>query len=301
MKYAVFGSNGQLGKEIISLLTSKNIECHGYDLPEYNIGNFLLMSKLINLEKPNIIINCAAYNDVDTAELYFENAYLANAAGVENLAIICKRENIKLVHYSTNYIFDGHKKLPGLYTENDTPQPINNYGSTKLQGENIALTLNPDTLILRTSWLYGDGQNNFVHKVLNWCEEQKHLKIVNDEFATPTSAKLVAKITLQAINNNLTGVYNIVNTGYCSRYEWAQLIIKLFHKDVIVYPASMKEFAVIAKRPAFAALNNKKICKALQIEIPHWKPEFVEYVKNIENQQNNYIKTIRNDVGIVNI
>lgn len=314
MKYIVFGNKGQLGKEISNLLESKNIEFSGYDLPEYDICNFILMSQLISTQVPTVVINCTGYNNVDLAELNFEEAYKTNAAGVKNLATICKRENIKLIHYSTDYVFDGLRKVAGIYSEDEEEKPLNAYGITKLQGEKAILETNSDALILRTSWLYGDGESNFVYKILKLAETQKHLRIINDEFSVPTSTKLLANITLKAINNNLSGLYNVVNSGYASRYEWAKLLFELLKNDTVVngitinssiintiiYPISSKEFVTVAKRPPFSALNNNKISKELQIEIPHWKTEFIDYMKRINSQKTHLskFKRLRNETGI---
>jgi dTDP-4-dehydrorhamnose reductase len=135
MKYIIFGNKGQLGREITNLLTHKGIECLGYDLPDYDISNYPLMSNLINVQEPDVVVNCAAYNDVDLAELSYEEAFRSNVAGIENLAFICARNKVKLVHYSTDYVFDGIKKVSGMYLEDDRTNPINTYGATKLQGE----------------------------------------------------------------------------------------------------------------------------------------------------------------------
>ena len=299
MKYIIFGNEGQLGKELTNLLKSKGIECLGYDLPDYDISNFLLMSQLINTQKPDVVINCAAYNDVDLAELSYEDAFRSNVAGVENLAALCKRENVKFVHYSTDYVFDGIKKVSGMYVEDDQTHPLNTYGSTKLQGEQLALSQNDDVLIFRTSWLYGDGEKNFVHKVLRWVEGREHIKFSTDEFSVPTSTRLVASVTVKAINNNLTGIYHLVNTGYASRYDWAKMIIEQYDIDIIVYPALTKDFSTIAKRPLFSAMSNEKISAALRIEIPHWKAEFIEFAaQQMKKEKANHIRQLRNETGI---
>jgi len=304
MKYIIFGNKGQLGKELTELLKNKGIEYLGYDLPDYDISNYKLISELITVQAPDVVINCAAYNDVDLAELYYEDAYRANTAGVENLAIICERNKIKLVHYSTDYVFDGIKDIAGIYVENDKTYPVNNYGKTKLQGEKLALAKCSNVLIFRTSWLYGDGERNFVNNVLKWADGKEHIKVADNEFSIPTSTRLVADITLKAINNNLTGLYHLVNTGYASRYDWAKLVIEQYELDVIIYPAFSKDFLSIAKRPLFTVMNNEKIASALQIEIPHWKTEFIDFVHRMKSQKSKEhpnLRQIRNETGIVEL
>jgi len=304
MKYIIFGNKGQLGKEFLKLLNSRNIECLGYDLPDYDICNYLFVSELIEVQKPDVVINCAAYNNVDSAEYSFEEAYRTNVAGVEILAIVCERNNVKFVHYSTDYVFDGIRKIPGFYSENDETNPINTYGATKLQGEKVALSKNPNSLIFRTSWLYGDGERNFINSVLKWADENEHIKIANNEFSIPTSTRLVADLTLKAINNNLSGIYHLVNTGYASRLDWAKIIIEQYEKNVIIYPALTKDFPTLAKRPPFSVMSNEKISTALQIEIPHWKTEFIEFVKNmkdLEKKKHPNLRQIRNETGIIEL
>ncbi|MCL2040294.1 MAG: dTDP-4-dehydrorhamnose reductase [Bacteroidetes bacterium] len=290
MKYIIFGSEGQLGRAINNILVQKEVEIFRYDLPDYDISNFLLISKIINDQKPDIIINCAAFNEVDAAEKDYEIAYKTNVVGVENLAVICKRENVKLVHFSTDYVFDGKRYIPGLYTEDDIPSPINNYGKTKLEGEELINKHLDNALILRTSWLYGDGTNNFLFKLNQWSKENKILKIVNDEFSVPTSTHIVAKTTLQAINNNLAGLFNLTCTGYCSRYDFAKTYFNETNKEQIIYPCSNNEIFTFTKRPSFSALSNAKICNALQINLPNWKEELISYLRKEDKKQPNIVK-----------
>lgn len=290
MKYIIFGSEGQLGKAIFNTLEQKKIEILRYDLPDYDISDFLLISKIINEQKPDVIINCAAFNEIDAAEKDYEIAYKTNVIGVENLAVICKRENVKLVHFSTDYVFNGRRYIAGLYTEEDKPDPINNYGKTKLESEEVICKHLDNALILRTSWLYGDGTNNFLFKLKQWSKDNKILKIVNDEFSIPTSTYIVAKTTLQAINNNLIGLFHLTCTGYCSRYDFAKTYFNETNKEQIIYPCSSNEIFTFTKRPAFSVLSNTKICQALQINLPNWKDELISYLHKEDKKQPNIVK-----------
>jgi dTDP-4-dehydrorhamnose reductase len=290
MKYIIFGNYGQLGRAIYNLLETQGAEILGFDLPDYDINDFLLISRIMNEEKPDIVINCAAFNEVDAAENDFETAYKVNAAGVENIAVLCKRENVKLVHFSTDYVFDGNRYTPGLYIEEDTPNPINNYGKTKLEGEGLIFKHLDNALVLRTSWLYGDGTHNFIFKLEQWSKENKILKIVNDEFSTPTSTHLVAKITLQAINHNLSGLYHLSCTGYCSRYDFAKIYFNETNKEKIIYPCATKDIFSFTRRPSFSALSNIKICEVLQIELPHWQDELISYLHKDDKKHPNLVK-----------
>lgn len=290
MKYIIFGNYGQLGRAIFNLLKIQGASILGFDLPDFDISDFLLISKIMDTEKPDIVINCAAFNEVDVAENDFESAYKINATGVENLAIFCKRENAKLVHFSTDYVFDGNRYTPGLYTEDDKPNPINNYGKTKLEGEKLIFKHLDNALILRTSWLYGDGTHNFIFKLDQWSKDNKILKIVNDEFSIPTSTSLVAQTTLKAINHNMSGLYHLTCTGYCSRYDFAKAYFNEINEEQIIYPCATKDIFSFTKRPSFSALSNAKICKELQIELPYWKDELISYLHKDDKKHPNLVK-----------
>jgi dTDP-4-dehydrorhamnose reductase len=158
-------------------------------------------------------------------------------------------------------------------------------------------------LVFRTSWLYGDGLNNFLYKLEQWAAENKKLKIVNDEISIPTSTHIVAKTTLSAIQNNLKGLYHLTCTGYCSRYEWARVYFGVVNPDIIIYPCSSKEIFQMTPRPMFSALDNAKICEALQIELPHWDKELINYltlIASIKANENPNFKRLRENVGVVN-
>ena len=290
MKYIIFGNNGQLGRAIYNILEQQGNKLLCYDLPEYDISDFLLLSQIMYIEKPDIVINCAGFSEVDAAERELELAYKTNAVGCENLAALCKREKAKLIHFSTDYVFDGKRHTPGLYTEEDKPNPINNYGKTKLEGEELIFKHLDNALIMRTSWLYGDGTNNFLFKLEQWSKENRILKIVNDEFSIPTSTHLVAKITMKAINNNLSGLYNLTCTGYCSRYEFAKAYFNETNKEQIIYPCTSNDIYAFTKRPVFSALSNTKICEALNINLPHWKEELISYLHKDDKTQPNIVK-----------
>ncbi len=284
MKYLLLGCNGQLGKQFSKLFKSKEINFAEYDLPYLDIFDYAKLSQAILHTKPDVVINCAAYNNVDYAELNYEDAYKVNAVGVENIAKVCSRNNIKLVHYSTDYVFSGIKRTAGLYNENDIPEPINNYGRSKLEGEKAIKNIYENFLIFRTSWLYGDGEQNFIFKALKWAESQDIVKIADDEFSVPTSVNLLADISLKAINNGLTGLFHITNTGYASRLEWAKTIYEFSNLKTIVYPAKMADFCLPAARPSFSAMSNDKISQILALNISHWKDELLHFFHSHQKQ-----------------
>jgi dTDP-4-dehydrorhamnose reductase len=234
--------------------------------------------ELFGSVKPDIAINCAAYNLVDKAEEDYLTAVKINSVGVRNLAFACNRHKAFLVHYGTDYVFDG-KKENGLYTEDDKPDPLSEYGKSKLMGEEFIKEEIDSFLILRVSWVYGEGKRNFIYKLLKWAENNDYLKISYDEVSVPTSTGTIVDVTLKALKKGLEGLYHLTNSGYASRYEWAKKVFQIKRIDKFIYPVSSEIFNLPAKRPRFSAMSNERISRELNIEIPHWEEELERIVK----------------------
>lgn len=283
MKYLLIGSLGQLGSEFKHFFQKKNVEFYETDLPTLDVGNFDDVLRIFNAIKPEIVINCSAYNFVDRAEIDRWNAVRVNTIGVRNLAYACRKNNAFLVHFSTDYVFDGEK--PTLYVEEDKPNPINFYGLTKFLGEQALLEELKEYLILRVSWLYGFGTQNFIVKFLNWSEETDTVRISIDEVSVPTSTRTVVNVTMKAIEEGLNGLFHLTNSGYASRYEWALELKKQLSLRVNVVPAKSEEFQLPARRPKFSAMSNQKISDMLGITIKPWREELIEFL-NIFSQKN---------------
>jgi len=273
MKYLILGKNGQLGKAFLNALQNEDIL--GLDKEDCDISDFDRLKEIFDSYRPDIVLNCSAYNFVDKAETDFPSAYKTNAYGVKNLAYLCKQYNAYFITYSTDYVFDGTKE--GLYKEEDTPNPINEYGKSKLSGEIWTLEEGLEKcLIFRTSWVYGDGTQNFVYKLLNWAKNNDILKIAIDEFSVPTPTDFLVEKTLKAIDKNLSGLYHLVPNGYASRYEWAKLILKVYGIKKIIIPVSKEVFNLPARRPDFSALDSSKIQKDLNENFEEWN-DLVNY------------------------
>ncbi len=279
-KIAITGKNGQLAKEFEKILTEKGINFYSFDKKELDITDANTVFSTLEKIKPDFLINCAAYNLVDKAEEEREKAFEVNAKGVENLAVWCAKNNCKLIHFGTDYVFDGKKKLP--FTETDKPNPLNYYGKTKLEGEKKIKEILQDYLIFRVSWLYGKGKSNFIFKFQNWAKGRDELHIAEDEVSVPTWTKTVAETTLLALENNLQGLYHLCNSGYASRYEYAKEIADLLSLNIKIIPAKMSMFNLKAKRPNFSAMDNSLLAKTLNIEIPEWKKDLKKFLKEIE-------------------
>ena len=278
MSYLVIGNKGQLGKEFVKRLKKDYKNFRGIDYDELDIGNLASVLSLFETLKPSFVINCAAYTLVDDAEKNYCPAFKTNSMGVRNLAYAAKKYNSFLVHYSTDYVFDG-KKTDGLYTEEDMANPLSEYGKSKFLGEVFLREETEKFLIFRLSWVFGQGRQNFIYKLLEWEKKNDFLKIASDEVSVPTYTKTIVDVTLKALDKGLTGLYHLSSSGYASRYEWAKFILRTLGKDKLIYPVSKDIFNLPAKRPDFAAMSNKKISEKLGIEIISWEEAVREYVK----------------------
>lgn len=277
MKVMIFGGNGQLGSEFQKLFRKSNIIFRAYDYPDGDISDYNLCKSLILDYKPDIIINTAAYNQVDKAETDWISAYRVNAIGSYNLAVICNDLKIRFIHYSTDYIFDGRKST--AYDETDAPNPLNEYGKSKLLGEGIS-TINSDILIFRLSWVYGGEQSNFVSKLIQWSREYNELKIVTDEISVPSSVSFIAHYSLMAIKQQLSGTFHLTPQGYCSRYEFATEILKNLNIQTPIVPAKITDFGLPAVRPQFSAMNSSKLSTTLNVKFPEWNEDLADNLRN---------------------
>jgi dTDP-4-dehydrorhamnose reductase len=264
----ITGAGGQLGKEFVKVLSSKGIDFVALERKDLDITNFERVYKTLKEINPSIVINCSAYTQVDLAETEILQAFSTNAIGPYNLAIACREINAKLIHYSTDYVFDGFKNR--LYTEEDKPNPLNQYAKSKLLGEKLVKQVLEDYLILRVSWVYGEGRQNFIYKLLQWAKEREVLQIAFNEISVPTYTGFIVEKTLKALEKGLTGIYHLVPRGYASRYEWAKLALKLLGINKILIPVQKEIFNLPAKRPDFSAMSCAKIEKALGEEFEEW-------------------------------
>ena len=282
----VTGGNGQLGSEL------KEIAQHfsGYnflftDIKDLDITNHDAVATFIQSKKINIIINCAAYTAVDKAESEPEISNAINHIAVANFAQIAKDNNIKLIHISTDYVFDGTNHNP--YVEKDVKNPQSVYGQTKLDGELAMQLINPtNSIILRTSWVYSKFGNNFVKTMLRLAETKHEVSVVSDQIGSPTNAADLAKtilIILPKIKNETVEVFHYSNEGICSWYDFSKTIFELEGIPIKVNSILSKEYPTPAKRPIFSVLNKNKIKKKYKIEVPFWKVSLEECLNKIKD------------------
>jgi dTDP-4-dehydrorhamnose reductase len=276
LKILILGANGQLGRQFQKELLNRNINYLAPNKKECDITLFDNIRQFIETRKPNYIINCAAYNAVDNAESNSELVFLINHKSVENIAKICKDNNIFFIHYSSDYVFDGRKG--DLYSESDSVNPLNVYGKSKLAGENSVLDILNNSLVLRLSWAYGDGNQNFIYKLKDWASKNHILKISNDEVSIPTNTYDIVNATLDLIKIKATGLFHLTNSNYCSRYEWARFVLDTLNLDNIIIPVPMSNFQSLAQRPLFSPMLNDKICSILNYKLPDWRTSTQKYL-----------------------
>ena len=274
MNVLVTGANGQLGSEIRSI--SASYEAYSFFFcasKELNICDHKEVSNFIEANEIDTIINCAAYTAVDKAEGNLELADAVNHQAVANLAKIAVAKTIRLIHISTDYVFDGTNHQP--YTESDTTNPQSVYGVTKLAGEKAMLTANPpNSIIIRTSWVYSNFGNNFVKTMLRLSQEKDQLGIIVDQIGTPTYAEDLAKsilAILPQLNAQTVEIYNYSNEGVCSWYDFAKAIFEIKGISIKVKPIESTEYPTPAKRPFYSVLNKRKIKDHFELVIPNWK------------------------------
>jgi dTDP-4-dehydrorhamnose reductase len=269
-KYLISGKNGQLARAFIRRLSERSANYLAPEESEFDITCSERVMEICDSYRPDVIINCAAYNHVDMAEEDPDSALHVNALGPKLLARASKRIGTIFVHFSSDYVFDGLKQN-GLYKEADAVNPINQYGISKLSGEEAVQEETDKFLILRLSWVFGEGSQNFIHKLLGWSKNNQDLKIVCDEFSVPTYTYTAVDITLKSLEMGLSGLYHLTNSGYCSRYEWAKLIFRRCGIRNFIRPVTMESFDLPAKRPGFSAMSNEKILNELDIKILKWE------------------------------
>jgi dTDP-4-dehydrorhamnose reductase len=278
MRTLIAGGQGQLAQEFQRMLTAVGHDVQVPSEDAFDITDEDRTRSVLEKNLPEVVINCAAYNHVDNAENDYEAAYRVNALGPKNLAAACRERKAFFVHYSSDYVFDGKKE--GLYSEDDLPCPINKYGESKLAGEIFVSAEAGRHLVLRTSWVYGKGSQNFLRKLRDWAAKQPVLKVVADQVSVPTYTADIAKATMSALGKGLTGLYHLTNHGYATRYEVARYFLEVSGSDTLVLPVSSDIFPSPAARPYFSAMSSSRLEAALGYKLPDWKDAIGRYVKS---------------------
>ena len=288
MKILLLGKTGQLGSELAERLPKLG-QLVAIDYPQFDMAQEDSIRAILDATAPNLIVNATAYTAVDRAERDPELAEAINARGVALLAAESRKRDAFLVHYSTDYVFDGEKGSP--YTEEDAVNPLGVYGASKRHGEEAILHAGGDYLIFRTSWVYSlRNQSGFVQKVLRWSRQHEKLRIVDDQISNPTWATMLAETTLRVLSterellNEKSGLYHLAGADFCSRYAWAKEILALDsrkdeQKAQEILPAKSDDFPTPAKRPAFSALNCDLFQKTFGIQLPAWRESLTQAMR----------------------
>lgn len=277
MKVAVTGANGQLGKEIARQGAKHELILTDYDT--LDVTDYSAVTAFMKTVRPDAVIHCAAYTNVDGAEADYDVAFRINAVGTQNLAAGCLETAARLVYVSTDYVFDGQTRQP--YREFDSVNPQNVYGITKRHGEEIVRQLLGRHYIIRTAWLYGEG-SNFARTMLNLAVKNSTLKVVNDQIGTPTSTVDLARAIYALLATDAYGTYHGTCQGQCSWYDFACEIFRQAGKQVKVLPVTTDEFPRPAKRPAYSVLDNYMLRMTIGDPMRNWQNALADYIGGLD-------------------
>ncbi|MBM4339805.1 MAG: dTDP-4-dehydrorhamnose reductase [Deltaproteobacteria bacterium] len=275
----VIGAKGMLGRDLVPELqySFPDDEVVAWDIEEIDIRKEQETVARIEEVRPSIVINLAAYTDVDGCESNEQEALAVNADGMRHIALGARQCRAKAIYLSTDYVFDGKKGVP--YVEDDLPHPLNSYGRSKWKGEQSILELAGDGLIIRTQWLYGRYGKNFVAAILRQAKEKESLSIVNDQIGSPTYTVDLAKTISRLIGKKASGIFHAVNSGVCSWYDFGRTILKLSGMEhVNVVPISSKDLDRKAVRPLYSVLSTQKLKQKAGIELRPWSEAVKEFL-----------------------
>ena len=280
IKILVTGGNGQLAQCIKDVIKCyKNLAADFQDPPDLDITNKQQLELYFSKNEFDYCINCAAYTAVDLAEEQSDLAYSVNADGPKNLAEVCKKHQVKLLHISTDFVFDGKKQTP--YIETDMPNPLGIYGASKWQGERNIQEVMEDYFIIRTSWLYSQYGNNFMKTMLRLSETRDEISVVSDQIGSPTYAGDLAEVLIKIVLSSSTnyGLYHYSNSGAISWYDFAVEIFTLFGRKIEVKPIKTKDYPTAAKRPKYSVLDTTKIKNNFDCTIKDWQGSLNSKIK----------------------
>ena len=294
MRILVIGKNGQVGQSIQNLVnktSNSNLSDYGFVF----VGRDELdLSKAINIQayfeknKFDVVINCAAFTDVEKAEVDENEASLINHMAVKEVATIAKKNNMKLIHISTDFVFDGDKREP--YIESDKTSPVNIYGKTKLEGEFAAISIMKfNAFVLRSSWIYSEFGNNFVDTIIKNATLKGQLNIISDQFGTPTYANDLAQTIIDILNKDKfnerempSEIFHYSNEGECSWFDFAKEIVDILQIDCNLSPITSEDYPQLAKRPKYSVLSKKKISEEFDLNINYWKDSLKSCLQNLK-------------------
>lgn len=282
MKTLITGANGQLGTELHEILEREFPGQTLYtDVQELDLTNAKAVDSYVANNEITHIVNCAAYTAVDRAEEEKMLCAAVNTDAVKNLAMAADANGAKIIHISTDYVFDGTNHRP--YRESDKVNPISQYGTTKRKGETLLLALAPQAIIIRTAWLYSAHGKNFVKAMLRLADSQPEIKVVCDQIGTPTFARDLARAVVKVLQSHqwVPGIYHFTDEGAASWYDFAKAIFRIAGKDVKVTPIPTEDYPTPASRPSYSILDRTRIKATYGIEIPHWEEALADCLRQL--------------------
>jgi dTDP-4-dehydrorhamnose reductase len=280
MKILVTGSKGQLGSDCLKVFSGNN-QVIGVDIDEVDIRDKNQVETLVEKTRPHVVINCAAFTNVDGAEKNEDAALKINAFGPLNLVKSAERAGALLVHISTDYVFDGTKAIPEAYFEEEETGPVSAYGRTKLEGERLIREETDHYLILRTAWLYGAWGKNFLKTIffLSRKNQERTLKIVHDQYGSPTWSLSLARQIQILLDKKMTGLYHATSEGYCTWYEFAAAFFDKMAVKARVQPCTTAEYPTPARRPMNSILENRALKRGSVNIMPHWEHDLTQFIE----------------------
>lgn len=295
MKILITGANGQLGKQIRGIIDNgmsevgvipsevKEAKVACYDVDTMDITDLKAVREIFKTENPDVVINCAAFTNVDGCETQYDVAFKINSLGSRNLAMASEEMGAKLIHVSTDYVFEGVGTIP--FNEADLPKPVSAYGKTKYLGEQYVREFSSKYFIVRTAWLYGYYGKNFVKTIMNAAKEKGYLTVVDDQRGNPTNAEDLAHHILKLAVTEEYGVYHCTGTGECSWYDFAKAIVEYSNIDCKVDPITSDKLGRAAKRPAFSSLDNMMLRCTVGDEMRAWKEALKCFIENLPSKE----------------
>jgi dTDP-4-dehydrorhamnose reductase len=286
MKILVTGSTGQLGSELVRMLRADGVDVTGIGSMALDYCQPQQVREWVSAFKADWVINCAAYTHVDMAEQESDKVFLINRDATRALAEGVQSYAGRLMHISTDFIFDGKQSHP--YSEDAPPNPLGIYGQSKLEGERAVLDLLPDATIMRTAWVYGETGNNFVKTMLKFAAERTEIKVIDDQIGSPTWTWDAAKAIYELLASDACGIYHFTNEGVASWYDLATEVVSVARrlgypvKTSYVRPIPACEYKALATRPAYSVLSKRKIRSALNYQIPHWRDSLGEMLTQLQ-------------------
>ncbi len=275
----ITGANGQLGYDFQRLFKEKKKDFIVTDIAELDITDINKIREFVKNKNIHLIINCAAYNNVDKAEDEVETCTKLNTYAPRDLAIVAKEIGADYITYSTDFVFDGKKRIP--YTEEDVPNPLSVYGKTKLEGEKEVFKIKPDSFVIRTSWVFGIANNNFNKQVINWSKSKDELGVVDDQISSPTYSKDLAYYSWELIKTKKYGLYHLSNDGEASKYDQAKYVLNKINWMGKLNRAKTKDFNLRAKRAEYTKLDSSKLEKVIGKKISTWQSGIDRFLEEI--------------------